>query len=540
VAGEELVAPGPEPSQIEAGQEQGGDPGPPVGKFEFHPGNASLLRDDRRMEDVVGFGAIIGIVGAAATLAVLSNRLSERVRVPAPAIFLLVAAVTSDLVPQLGRLSVVTVERVVIIALIFILFDGGMHIGWRRFRSAAGPVTWIGVVGTFATAGGLAILAHLLFGFDLRAALLLGTALAPTDPAVVFSVLGRREVAGRSGVLLEGESGANDPVGIALLAALLAAGTTGGWHAVSVGGWEFAAQLVVGAGVGLVGGFTLARFMRVPLPNGALYPLRTLAAAAAIYGAATVAHGSGFLAVFIAGIVVGDLRAPYKADVERFSASLASLGEIIAFTILGLTVSLRSLVDGDALWVGLAIAVLLTFVVRPLLVGVLLLPVRLRPGERVFVLWAGLKGAVPILLGTFVLAAHVPAAEQIYQVVVVVVAFSVIVQGGLVPFVARRCGVPMRTVEPEPWSLGVRFRHEPHGLHTHIVASDSPSDGSTIAELPLGEDAWISFVRRDGRLVQVRGDTALRAGDEVLLLADPADDDRIERLFTGLTEAQAD
>jgi cell volume regulation protein A len=484
------------------------------------------------VDDVTAFGAVVGIVGVALTLAVLSNRLSERVRVPAPAFFLLVSAVASDVFPQLNRLSVTTVERVVTVALVFILFDGGMHIGWHRFRLAAAPVIWIGVAGTFVTAGGVAILAHLLFGFDGRAALRLGTALAPTDPAVVFSVLGRREVVGRSGVLLEGESGANDPVGIALLAALLAAGPTGGWHAVGLGGWEFSTQLLVGAGVGLAGGLALAWFMRVPLPSGALYPVRTVAVAAAIYGAATVAHGSGFLAVFVAGIVVGDVRAPYKADIERFSASLASLGEIIAFTVLGLTVSIRSLVDGDALWVGLGIAVLLTFLVRPLLVGVLLLPVRLRLGERVFVLWAGLKGAVPILLGTFVLAARVPAAERIYQVVVVVVAFSVIVQGGLVPFMARRCRVPMRTVEPEPWSLGVRFRHEPHGLHRHVVAPGSPADGCTIATLALGEDAWISFVRRHGRLVQVRGETVLEAGDEVLVLADPTEDARVTRLFS--------
>src|SRR6266545_4111427 len=234
----------------------------------------SRVRDDQRMEGVIGFGGIIGIVGAAIIVAVLSNRLSAWVRVPAPAIFLVAAAVVSDVFPQLGRASVITVERVVTVALIFVLFDGGMHIGWRRFRSAAASVTWIGVAGTFATAGGVAFLASVLFGFDWRAALLLGTALAPTDPAVVFSVLGRREVAGRSGVLLEGESGANDPVGIA-------------------------------------GGLALAWFMRVPLPNGALYPLRTLGAAAAIYGAATVAHGSGFLAVFVAGILVGDVRAPY-------------------------------------------------------------------------------------------------------------------------------------------------------------------------------------------------------------------------------------
>ena len=182
------------------------------------------------MDDVVPFGVVIAIISVAGLLAVLSNRVSERIRVPAPAIFLVAAAVASDLVPALGRVPILTVQRVVTVMLILLLFDGGMHIGWRRFRAAGGGVLWIGVVGTVVTAVGVAVLAHLVFGFDWRAGLLLGVAVAPTDPAVVFSVLGRREIAGRSGTLLEGESGVNDPVGIAAMAALLAAGTAGGWR----------------------------------------------------------------------------------------------------------------------------------------------------------------------------------------------------------------------------------------------------------------------------------------------------------------------
>src|SRR5215211_6670840 len=186
-------------------------------------------------------------------------------------------------------------------------------IGWRRFRTAAGPVVWVGVAGTFVTAAALATLAHALFDLDWRAALLVGTALAPTDPAVVFSVLGRRKVAGRSGTILEGESGANDPVGIALLASLLAAGQSAGLDTAGSVAGTFLLQLAVGAAVGVAGGALLVRFMRrLPLPSEGLYPLRVLAGALVIYGAATVAHGSGFLAVFIAGILVGDARAPYK------------------------------------------------------------------------------------------------------------------------------------------------------------------------------------------------------------------------------------
>ena len=146
------------------------------------------------MSDVERFALIMLITAAAVVAAVLANRVSDRIRIPAPAIFLLAAAVVSDLVPALGRMSVTTVQRVVTVALVIILFNGGMDIGWRRFRDAAGAVVWVGVAGTFVTAAALAVLAHALFGLDWRAALLLGTALAPTDPAAVFSVLGRREV----------------------------------------------------------------------------------------------------------------------------------------------------------------------------------------------------------------------------------------------------------------------------------------------------------------------------------------------------------
>jgi len=485
------------------------------------------------MSDVLPFGVIILVVSVAGLVAVWSNRLSERVRIPAPAIFLVAAAIGSDLVPALGRIPVVTVQRVVTVMLVLLLFDGGMHIGWRRFRAAGGAVLWIGVTGTAVTAIGLAAVAHLVFGLDWRAGMLLGVALAPTDPAVVFSVLGRREISGRSGTLLEGESGANDPVGIAAMAALLAAGTSGG-HAVATGAGEFALQMIVGAVVGLAGGYVLSLVMRrLPLPSGALYPLQTLLGAGAIYGLATLAHGSGFLAVFVAGILVGDLRAPYKAEIERFHSSLASLAEIVAFAVLGLTVSLTGLVHGGAWLTGLALAALLALVIRPILVGALLLPVKLSAGERLFVMWSGLKGAVPILLGTYLLSANVPDADRLYQIVVVVVAFSVIVQGGLVPTVARHAKVPMRVLEPEPWALGMRFRDEPTGLRRYHVRTEAPADGCTIADLALGENTWISMVNRGGNLVPIHGDTVLQAGDEILLLTDPHTSTDPRPLFTG-------
>jgi cell volume regulation protein A len=178
--------------------------------------------------------------------------------------------------------------------------------------------------------------------------------------------------------------------------------------------WEFGLQMAVGVAVGVAGGMALLTFMRrVPLPSEGLYSLRVLTCALAIYGLATVAHGSGFLAVFVAGILIGDERAPYKREIEVFHSSLASLAEIVAFVMLGLTIRLSDLPDGRAWLIGLVLAALLALVIRPLLVGVLLWPIRLRFGERAFVLWTGLKGAVPILLGAFIVQAGVKDAARV-------------------------------------------------------------------------------------------------------------------------------
>ncbi len=473
------------------------------------------------MADTLPFALVVLIAAGLGLIAVLSNHLTVRTKTPPPALFLVVSAIAVKVLPSLHAPSERTVERIVTVALVFILFNGGMHIGWTRFRSAVGPIAVVGVAGTFLTVAAATVLAHGAFGLGWYVSLLVGTAVAPTDPAVVFSVLGQREVAGRSGTILEGEAGANDPVGIALMIGLIAAGGLG-WHAAAQVGGQFLLQMGVGLAVGVIGGRAVLVFMRrVSLPNEALYPLRTATCAFILFGLATVAHGSGFLAVFVAGIVLGDGRAPYKREVERFHAALASLGEIVAFVVLGLTVDIAEIGRPDVWVPGLILGTALALVIRPVLIGLCLMSAELPSNERSFVLFSGLKGAVPILLGSYLLAADVPGASRLYGIVVVVVVFSVIVQGSLVPTVAWMLHVPMRKVEPEPWGLGVRLQDEPSGVHRFSVGSGSLADGSTIEGLPgFPVDAWVSLVVRDGQLVAVRSDTMLEAGDDVLVLAD--------------------
>jgi cell volume regulation protein A len=486
------------------------------------------------MSDTYPFARLVLLVAAAGLLALLSNRLTERIRIPAPLLVLVAAAVAVKAVPGLHHPPERLVERLVTLALICILFDGGLHLGRPKFRAAAAPILVVGVLGTFLTAAAAAAFLHWAFGLSWYLALLVATAISPTDPAVVFSVLGRREVTGRSGTILEGESGANDPVGIALMASLITAGGLSAGAFGQIAG-EFVLQMGIGALVGIVGGRALLWFIRaVPLPSEGLYPLRTAASALILFAVAGLAHGSGFLAVFVAGILLGEERAPYKREIERFHSALASLGEIVAFVVLGLAVDLAVLTRAEVLVPGLITGLVLALVIRPVFVGLCLVPARLAGNERTFVLFAGLKGAVPILLGSFVLAARVDQAERLYGIVVVVVVLSVLLQGSLVPTVARFLRLPVREVEPEPWAIGVRLRDEPEGVHRFTVAAGAPADGHRIAELDtLPEDAWISLVVRDNRLLPVRGGSRLQAGDEVLVLADPGLHDRLVATFAG-------
>jgi cell volume regulation protein A len=391
------------------------------------------------VDELAEFGAVVLVVAGGVLLALVVSKVTDRFPIPAPALFLLAAAAIPVVVPEVR-----TVERIGVVALIVILFDGGMHIGWRRFRRAALPITSLGILGTFATAAVMAFCAHYLFGFDWTTAWIIGAALSPTDPAVMFSILGNKSIRGRSGTILEGESGMNDPVSIALMIGILEFATEDGGSVWTIF-TNFVVEMGVGLAIGVAGAGALLIFMRrVQLPSEGMYPLRALAAAGVIYGLASVSHGSGFLAVFIAGIALGDLDAPYKAQILRFQLSLASLAEIVVFVALGLTVDMRELIE-DRVWLdGLLLAIILAFVARPLALAPLLLPLRLRMGERVFVAWSGLKGAVPILLASFAILAGVEDSRRLYEIVFVVVAFSVVVQGSSIPFAARRLGVRMR------------------------------------------------------------------------------------------------
>jgi cell volume regulation protein A len=396
------------------------------------------------MTEIADFATIVLFVAGGCSLAILSTRITDYVPIPAPAIFLIAAAVTSDIWQDVSDdLPIKTVERIAVVALIVILFNGGMDVGWRRLRRSAGPVLSLGLLGTFATAGLVALFVHAALGMSWTTAGLIGAALAPTDPAVMFSVLGGREVEGRSQTILEGEAGVNDPAGIALMIGMIELAThddATAWVIVR----EFGVEMVVGAALGLAGAALLIPLLRrVRLPGDAMHAIFALTAAATLYGVTSVAHGSGFLAVFILGLRLSDVEVAHHREIVRFGATLATVAELVVFVALGLTIQLGLLSTRD--WLeGVAIAVVLGLVVRPLVVAATLARADLRRNEKAFIAWSGLKGAVPILLAAFGVLQAVDEADRIYGIVFVVVLVSVLGQGTLVPAVARRLGIPMR------------------------------------------------------------------------------------------------
>lgn len=451
-------------------------------------------------------------------LAILVGALSDRIPVPAPALFLLGAAIASDVSDALAdAVSILTVERIAVVALIVILLNGGRDIGARRFRRSLGAISSIGLLGTFLTAAALALAAHLVLGLEWKVAGVLGAALAPTDPAVMFSVLGNREVSGRSGTILEGEAGINDPAGIALLLGMVEVATKDDatlWVVLE----EFAVEMGIGVACGLAGGWALVRVLgRVRLASGALYPVLTLVLAGALYGGTTLLGGSGFSAVFVAGLLLGDASLPYGLEVDRFTAGLASLAEVVVFLALGLTIDLGQIAGRD--WLGgLALTLVLAVLIRPAVVALTLGRARLAFAEKAFIAWSGLKGAVPILLAAFAVLGGVADQARLYDLVFVVVLASVVVQGSLVPTVAARLGVPMQRQPTLPWELSVSLAEPPRDRVQLGVGKGSWADGRPLGELGLGDRAWVTLVVRDDHAVPPHPALVLRADDAVSLL----------------------
>lgn len=454
---------------------------------------------------------------------VLLSKTSSRLGVPSLLLFLGLGMLAgSEGLAGVEFDDVELARQVGVIALAFILFSGGLSTRWHDIRPVIGPGVALASVGVLTSALVLGSLASVILGIGLLEGMLLGGIIASTDAAAVFSILRSRgiQIGRRLRALLELESGSNDPAAVFLTAGFISLIEADGTTVVQLVG-SFALQM----SIGLVAGVALARgavwgMNRLRLEFDGLYPVATFAFVLVVFEAVTWVGGSGFLAAYVAGLTMANTEFIHKRSLIRFHDAIAWLMQIGMFVVLGLLVFPSQLlpVAGQAL----AVAALLMFVARPVATLVTLAPFRTPMREIGFVSWVGLRGAAPVILATFPVAAGIPNAETIFNVVFFVVLTSVLVQGTTIPAAARRFGVTTDDVAaPAEVSFDAVITGETeHNLHEVRIADGSPAAGVRLVELGLPPGVLVVLLRRGDTTVMPQGGTELQAGDELLVFAE--------------------
>ena len=472
------------------------------------------------------FGVLLGV-------SVVFSRASERFGIPTVLIFLGIGILAgSEGIGGIPFEDYGFAYRIGTVALVLILFDGGLNTPVAAVKQVLRPAAVLASVGVVGTAGAVAAAAHLL-GFGWAEALLLGAVVSSTDAAAVFAALRGSGIhlRRRVGATLEVESGINDPMAVILTAVLtqnlIAPGEMVWWRVALQVTLQMAIGGVLGYGIGAGGRALLTRFR---LSAGGLYPALMLTLAFLAFGVSTLLNGSGFLAVYVAAFVLGNGTLPYKAGILRVHDALAWLSQIVMFLVLGLLVFPSRL--ADVALVGLALALFLAFIARPVVVALCLLPFRFRPREITLIGWAGLRGAVPIILASFPVLAGAPGAGRIFDVVFFIVVANAIVPGGTVPWVTRRLGMEAKE-PPAPMAvLEIESIQPLRGrLSSFYIDEALAVAGVTLADLPFPEGAAATMIVRGVEIIAPKGNTILEPGDHVYVLMRPEDEPTILLMF---------
>ncbi|MDO6692557.1 potassium/proton antiporter [Aliiglaciecola sp. 3_MG-2023] len=457
-----------------------------------------------------------------ALLCVMATVLTRRIGAPILLVFLLLGMLAGE--QGLGGVKFDDFSLAFLfgnVALAIIIFDGGLGTRRDTFRVSLKPALSLATVGVLITAGITGYAAHLILGLPWQEGLLIGAIVGSTDAAAVFGLLRNAglELKERTGATLEIESGSNDPMAIFLTITLvqiiqLSGEGNQGWTIFN----ELFRQMGLGLAIGFAGGYVLSQLLRrVALPVS-LYPLLALAGGISLFGLTTLWDGSGFLAIFITGVMIGNTSLPYSNDIHRFHDGIAWLSQIGMFLMLGLLVTPSNLVP--IIIPAIAIAVVLIFIARPLAVLISLLPFHFPWREQTFISWCGLRGAVPIILALFPSLAGLEHTQTYFELVFFVVLISLVLQGWTMAPLARWLQIELPPSAKEPEYLQLKIKHEQDKeLLIYPVLSGSRAAESTIRQLPSTEGSQVVGVIRRGILADVDEQDKLLGDDQVMILA---------------------
>ena len=460
------------------------------------------------------------LIGSAVLLvAVAAVRISVRSGLPSLLIFLGIGLLLGENGLGISFDSEELTQVLGYCALVLILAEGGLTTRWSGIRKSVAPAAVLSTVGVFVSVGVVAVAARYVLNLDWTVALLIGAILSSTDAAAVFSVLRTVPLPRRLSGMLEAESGFNDAPVVILVVALAAQSVPTAehdpwWYVLLEAGVELVGGTVIGLLVGWAGAWLLRR---VAGASSALFSIGVVSLVVLAYAVAATVHTSGFIAAYLSALVLGNLGLPHRAAVHSFASALGSIAQIGLFIMLGLLASPTELPEqiGPAVLIGLV----LLLVARPLSVLVSLTPFRIPLRDQAFLSWAGLRGAVPIVLATVPATLGTANAARIFNLVFVLVIIFTLVQAPTLPWVARRLGLaesvrsvdldvettPLETMGADVIQVTVGERSRLHGVE--------------LFELRLPPGANVTLVVRDGKGFVPQGQTVLRHGDQLLVVS---------------------
>jgi cell volume regulation protein A len=466
-------------------------------------------------------------------LGIASSKLSNRLGVPVLVLFLILGMLAgSEGIGGIEFENYRLAHAIGSLALAMILFDGGLSTPLSAVRAVWKPAMLLATWGVLITSIVTGLAASWILGIPLLEGMLLGSIVGSTDAAAVFAVLrsGGVSLTERLKSTLEVESGANDPMAIFL---------TIGCIEILMGrlslgpdlAWLFVKQMGVGALAGVAVAYAAIRIVNaINLDAAGLYPVLVTAFGLLAFGVAVLLGGSGFLSIYLAGIIIGNGRLVFQRGILLFHDAAAWLSQIVMFVVLGLLSFPSRLLD--VAWHGLAIGIVLMLIARPLAVIPPLFPFKYNWRESLFVSWVGLKGAVPITLATFPLMFGTPHASLMFDVVFFVVVLSAIVQGSSLTFAARRLGLEKPLEVAPPLTLEISsLRHVDGDIVDYTVGSDSRAVGRQVKDLALPEGVVIAIIARQNQIIPPQGRTRIEVGDHVIVVLRPTTRQLVDQVF---------
>jgi len=468
------------------------------------------------------------LLGSAVTLfAILAVRVSSRSGLPSLLVYLLIGVALGEKGLGIGFEDAEVAHALGFAALVVILAEGGLTTNWSEIRGSMRIGVALATLGFAVSVTVVAVIAHYVLGLSWELAVLLGAVTSATDAAAVFSVLRVVPLPKRLTGALEAESGLNDAPTVVLVA-LISAGTVAEDGPVFVAG-IIVFELVVGVLVGLAVGFGGAWVMRrAALPASGLYPLAVMSLAILAYASGSAAHASGFAAVYVAALVLGNSELPHRAATRSFSEGVAWLAQIGLFVMLGLLLS-PGRITLETVALAVAAGLVLGLVARPLSVLASTVVQPMAPRELAFLSWAGLRGAVPIVFATIPLAAGVDGAERLFDIVFVTVVIYTLLTAPTLPFVARALKVTRRS-EPRDLQLeAAPLERIAADMLQLTISPVSKLHGVEVGELRLPRGASVSMVIREGETLVPERRTVLRHGDDLLVVTPRRQRERTEQ-----------